>query len=144
MGDDGLRDSRSSNPFIPVGLLPLPRTSAGSYHNEGRRGSLGSGIIGGILQFQANSKYFQSMNCAINGFCAEYESIPSSHQTGADSNKLHKLRDQVRSRSEPCISYMASRRSKPVSYSGSRCLSPVTPRRNQSQTSPRYAKNFKL
>ena len=48
MGDpDGLRDSRSSNPFIPVGLLPLPRTS------DGRRGSLGSGIIGGILQFQA-------------------------------------------------------------------------------------------
>lgn len=134
MGDDGLRESRSSNPaFLPVGLLPLPRTSL----NEGRRGSLGSGILGGLLQFPGNSKYFQSMNCAVNGFCAEYESIPSTHQTGADSNKLHKLRDQVRSRSEPCISYMASRRSKPVSYSGSRCLSPITPRRNHSQTSPR-------
>ena len=36
----------------------------------------------------------------------------------------------VRSRSEPCLSYIISRRSKPVfGGSSSRCLSPLTPRR---------------
>lgn len=59
---------------------------------------------------------------------------------------MNKLRDQgkifcyigahlyiyslVRSRSEPCLSYIISRRSKPVfGGSSSRCLSPLTPRR---------------
>ena len=46
-------------------------------------------------------------------------------------------RDQVRSRSEPCLCYMTTRRSKALSHSGSRCLSPLTPRRLASQISPR-------
>ena len=68
------------------------RTSSDGFR-EGRRGSLGSGLLsGGLLQFSRG--HFQSFNSALAGFSAEYESIPSSHQTGAESNKLHKLRDQ--------------------------------------------------
>ncbi|CBY19793.1 unnamed protein product [Oikopleura dioica] len=124
--------SEGQVPLSLLGHLPIPRTN-----DTGRRGSLGSGIIGGLLQF-ASPKFASPMSSLVNGFSAEYESIPDIHRTGNESAaKIHKLRDQVRSRSEPCLCYMTTRRSKALSHSGSRCLSPLTPRRLASQTSPR-------
>ena len=58
MGDDVARHERSplhppTHPVVFSGHLPLPRTSV----NEGRRGSLGSGVVGGLLHFQVTHNY---------------------------------------------------------------------------------------
>jgi len=129
-------NGQTVNSFLP---LPLPLR-----HHEGRRSSLarrnklklrlcfsepGSGMVGALLQFQQKHLLQQSRENQGLGvsFFAEYEQINKNNT--ADIH-LNKLRDQVRSRSEPCLSYIISRRSKPVfGGSSSRCLSPLTPRR---------------
>jgi hypothetical protein len=80
--------SEGQVPLSLLGHLPIPRTN-----ETGRRGSLGSGIIGGLLQF-ASPKFASPMSSMVNGFSAEYESIPDIHRTGNESAaKIHKLRN---------------------------------------------------
>lgn len=80
--------SEGQVPLSLLGHLPIPRTN-----DTGRRGSLGSGIIGGLLQF-ASPKFASPMSSMVNGFSAEYESIPDIHRTGNESAaKIHKLRN---------------------------------------------------
>jgi microtubule-associated serine/threonine kinase len=118
----------STNSFLP---LPLPR----QLHHEGRRSSLGSGMVGALLQFQQRHNLLQKENQGLGvSFYAEYELINKETNNATDIH-LNKLRDRVRSRSEPCLSL--SRRSKPSSFCSSRCLSPLTPRR-QLHPSPRH------
>ena len=83
--------SEGQVPLSLLGHLPIPRTN-----ETGRRGSLGSGIIGGLLQF-ASPKFASPMSSMVNGFSAEYESIPDIHRTGNESAaKIHKLRNGPR------------------------------------------------
>ena len=69
-------------------------------------------------------------------FFAEYEQINKETRSRADIN-LNRLRDQMRSRSEPCLSYSQAHRRSKSNQPNSRCLSPLTPRRLH--PSPRVA-----
>ena len=69
-------------------------------------------------------------------FFAEYEQINKETRSRADIS-LNRLRDQMRSRSEPCLSYSQAHRRSKSNQPNSRCLSPLTPRRLH--PSPRVA-----
>ena len=95
-------------------------------------------MVGALLQLQQrhNAQVARENQLGLS-FFAEYEQINKETRSRCDIN-LNRLRDQMRSRSEPCLSFQSHNRRSKSNQAHLRCLSPLTPRRLL-QPSPRVS-----